>query len=289
MMISEIKVGDRVGRWVVLCEQNSAPRSSRKWLCRCDCGTERAVLERNLRYGTSLSCGCLRKVRHQNEAVSSEVRAERADRTQGKKKRYSDISGQRFGHLVALCPSREHDKSGFLVWRCRCDCGTEVNVSYNSLLYGNQVSCGCQKKEHDRKLNTYLTHVAGTSVDMLKSTKIPKDNTTGYKGVYLVRGKYLAKIVFQKKQYVLGIYERIEDAAEARKEAEEILFVGVAAHYEKWKARAALDPNWARANPVQVIVSQADGQLKTLLLPDLSANESSAKEYRCKRSTTTRG
>ena len=114
---------------------------------------------------------------------------------------------------------------------------------------------------------------------MLKSTKIPKDNTTGYKGVYLVRGKYLAKIVFQKKQYVLGMYERIEDAAQARKDAEDVLFVGVAAHYEKWKARAQLDPNWAKENPIQVIVSQTDGHLKTLLLPNLSSNEVTAKEY----------
>lgn len=260
MMIPMIKVGDRVGRWEVLSEQKGASLSNKKWLCRCDCGTERAVLERNLRYSTSLSCGCMRRVRHEKGPESK------------KNYRYSDISGQRFGRLTALCPSGSHDKSGFVIWHCRCDCGTETDVSYNSLVYGNQVSCGCQKKEHDQKLNTYLTHVAGTSVEMLKSKKIPKDNTTGYKGVYLVRGKYLAKIVFQKKQYVLGIFDRIDDAAEARKEAEEILFAGVAAHYEKWKAYADLDPDWAKENPVQVIVNQTNGKLHAVLLPDLTTN-----------------
>lgn len=29
------------------------------WLCRCDCGTERAVYSAGLRDGTSKSCGCL--------------------------------------------------------------------------------------------------------------------------------------------------------------------------------------------------------------------------------------
>ena len=72
-------------------------------------------------------------------------------------------------------------------------------------------------------------------MDALKSKKVPTDNTTGYKGVYLIRGKYVAKIVFQKKQYFLGTYENIEDAAEARREAEEVLFDGSAKHYRKQK------------------------------------------------------
>ena len=72
-------------------------------------------------------------------------------------------------------------------------------------------------------------------MDALKSRKVPTDNTTGYKGVYLIRGKYVAKIVFQKKQYFLGTYENIEDAAEARREAEVVLFDGFAKHYRKQK------------------------------------------------------
>ena len=69
--------------------------------------------------------------------------------------------------------------------------------------------------------------MAGTSVDILKSKKVPTDNITGYKGVYLIRGKYVAKIVFQKKQYFLGTYENIEEAAEARREAEEVCSMGL--------------------------------------------------------------
>lgn len=69
-------------------------------------------------------------------------------------------------------------------------------------------SCGCQKKEHDKSLQSFLTHVAGTSVDALKSKKVPTDNTTGYKGVYLIRGKYVAKIVFQKTVIMTACYFR---------------------------------------------------------------------------------
>ena len=95
--------------------------------------------------------------------------------------------------------------------------------------YDSPPRCGCRKKEHDQELGTLLTHVGGTSLEMIQSQKLPRDNTTGYKGVYLVRGKYLAKIVFQKKQYFLGTYDSIEEAAAARKSAEALLFGETAA------------------------------------------------------------
>lgn len=58
-----------------------------------------------------------------------------------------------------------------------------------------------------------LTHVAGTSIDYLRSRKMPRNSSTCVKGVYLIKGKYHAKIVFQKKQYWLGSFSSLEDAA----------------------------------------------------------------------------
>lgn len=305
--------GAKVGRWTLLYE---LPREGkiRKWRCRCDCGTERDVRDRNLRYGASLSCGCARN----DAAVSANAhhlegmkfgeltvleKAEAPNQrgvhwrcrcscgtecvisgtmlVNGRKTRcssnlhqkryaFSDVTGQRFGSLVALAPAGYNDKRGSVVWRCRCDCGNEVDVSYNNLQYSNQKSCGCQKKEHEQKLQTFLTHVAGTSIDMLKSKKIPTDNTSGYRGVYLIRGKYVAKIVFQKKQYFLGTYDCIEEAAAARAEAEKLLFDGVADHYRKWKHRAEADPEWAQENPVHVSVERKDGEIQVVFLPDIS-------------------
>lgn len=103
-------------------------------------------------------------------------------------------------------------------------------------------------------------------MDMLRSKKIPSDNTTGYKGVYFVRGKYMAKSVFQKKQYFLGTYDNIGDAAQARQEAGEVLFDG---HYERWKRRAEEDPKWAEENPISVREDHRDKKLQVTLLPEL--------------------
>ena len=108
-------------------------------------------------------------------------------------------------------------------------------------------------------------------MDILKSKKVPTDNISGYKGVYFIRGKYVAKIVFQKKAYYLGAYDKIEEAADARKQAEAILFDGVAKHYALWKSIAERNPVWAEANPLQVSVLQnEDKGISVTFLPELS-------------------
>ena len=142
------------------------------------------------------------------------IATDRAKRSNYKK---SDIAGQRFGRLIAVCPTDMRDNHGSVVWHCCCDCGNEIDVPYNSLVYCHMKSCGCQKREHETNLGRFLGHTNGTAVAMLKSTKTFSNNTTGYRGVYFVNGKYLAKIVFQKKQYHLGKYDTAEEAAEVRK------------------------------------------------------------------------
>jgi len=165
-----------------------------------------------------------------------------------------DITGQKFNRLVALYDTGERARNRSVIWMCRCECGNEIAVAYSDLLYSNMRSCGCKKKEYAEKLPDMLTHVSGTSIDMLKSKKVPKNNTTGVKGVYLIRGKYVAKIVFQKKAYYLGTYEKFEDAVQARKIAEEGINGSVIAYYNNWKVKAEEDKEWAANNPIEIKV-----------------------------------
>lgn len=57
--------GQKFGRWTVL--ERAEPKYNKKgcaegrWKCRCDCGTERIVLQASLVRGRSQSCGCLNK------------------------------------------------------------------------------------------------------------------------------------------------------------------------------------------------------------------------------------
>jgi len=223
-----------------------------RWLCRCSCGNTCEVLATLLVNGRKTHCGCKTE----------------------KQYHFADVTGQRFNRLTALYPTENRNAQGGVIWHCRCDCGNEVDVPYNELAYTNRQSCGCQKKQHDEMLPGFLTHVDGTSVDHLKSRKLPVSNTTGVKGVYRIRGKYVAKIVFQQKQYYLGAYATIEAAAEARKEADEVLAAGTVKHYERWKQRAERDPEWAAENPIRISVEQlASGRLSVLFLPQMDERD----------------
>lgn len=76
-----------------------------------------------------------------------------------------DITGQRFGRLVAIsCGERVR---GRFAWKCQCDCGNTTNVVTAELINGNTKSCGCyatdcksQRKRthgrsHSRLYNVY--------------------------------------------------------------------------------------------------------------------------------------
>lgn len=305
----------RYGSWTAMEDIQKTPKGEIKRLCRCDCGTERYVLERALRSGASKSCGCLRKKRSR-EALAYDLSGktfgdltvlgpgEKRERgglrwkcrcscgrsyetsstllVTGKRTHcggpdhqknyaYSDITGKKFHSLTALYPLKERDPKGSVIWHCRCDCGKETDISYNTLMYTAVKSCGCRKKAHDQKLGSFLTHVGGTSIDILKSEKVPANNTTGAKGVYFIKGRYVAKIVFQKKQYFLGAFDTFAEAAAVRAEAENVIQETVVGHYEAWKARADREPEWALANPVRYQMEKTeDHQLRVTCLPPLT-------------------
>jgi len=64
-----------------------------------------------------------------------------------------DLTGQRFGRLVALYPTGER-RNSYIVWHCRCDCGNEVDVITSSLTTGHTNSCGCYSRECTIKRST---------------------------------------------------------------------------------------------------------------------------------------
>lgn len=49
----------KVGRLTLL--ELRQEGKTKKWLCRCDCGNTRLILEQSLRARRTNSCGCIRK------------------------------------------------------------------------------------------------------------------------------------------------------------------------------------------------------------------------------------
>lgn len=65
-----------------------------------------------------------------------------------------DLTGQKFGRLTVIerAPDSFTPKGlRVVMWRCRCDCGNEKNVSSACLRNKTTKSCGCHKREKQSK------------------------------------------------------------------------------------------------------------------------------------------
>jgi len=139
-----------------------------------------------------------------------------------------NLKGKHFGKLTVLYSTGEI-RNGSRVWHCRCECGNEIDVTARNLNRGAK-SCGCLRHRppalsHSIKNNLHL--VDGTCVEnLIASQKRPIENKSGVRGVYPTKDgrSYVATLEFKGKKHYLGRYRRLEDAAEARHEAEEIYF-----------------------------------------------------------------
>lgn len=56
-------------------------------------------------------------------------------------RKMKDITGMRFGSLVAINSTEQRDKNNHICWLCKCDCGEERIVSVRNLITGFTKSC----------------------------------------------------------------------------------------------------------------------------------------------------
>lgn len=117
------RTGQRYGHWTVL--RRSARRQVGRaafWDCRCDCGTEAAVVGGNLASGISTNCGCQRE--------STTITLE---------------SGATFGAWTVLQRGARGRCGDQAMWLCRCQCGEERLVRSGALRRKQSLSCGCTR------------------------------------------------------------------------------------------------------------------------------------------------
>ena len=166
-----------------------------------------------------------------------------------------DLTGQRFGRLVAIRDSGERKSGQGVIWECKCDCGEISFVSRVSLRSGDTKSCGCLHKEVvSKKMKTKSCHektieakkgkdlVEGTSLSSL-TQKVNSKNTSGQKGVHWDKAtkRWISRIKFKGKHIYLGRYADKQDAINARLEGEEKYFKPI---LEKYKKEDAEELEW---------------------------------------------
>lgn len=200
---------------------------------------------------------------------SKEIKKKRKKRSAGGRK-LTDLTGRRFGRLVAEYPTEKRDHKGSVYWHCRCDCGGETEATEDGLVYGNNLSCGCLKRENQKKVSEQLHRVDGTCVEWLEKRKSRSDNTSGFRGVCRMKnGKYRAMIGFKGERFYLGTFDCMEKAVQARLEAESEIHDAFVKQYHTWKGKADADPEWGRKNPLifQVIKGEG-GSYRVITGPD---------------------
>lgn len=141
------------------------------------------------------------------------------------------------------------DKKNMPVVQCKClKCGNITKISLSKILSGESKQCSnCSRKNLKiGKEILSMSHIDNTCVLSIDGRrKINKNSTTKITGVsYLEKhGKYRAYINFQRKQYYLGLYEKIEDAINARNVAEQNIY----GNFLKWY-QDAYPEEWKRIN-----------------------------------------
>lgn len=190
-----IEPGQKMGYLRCIHQAEQSGFGGAVWLCRCGCGREIEVSEAMLISGVIRSCGC-------------------------KPGKAANLQGSRFGKLTALRPVPKRAADGSICWLCRCDCGNYALVSSNKLNTGHNASCGCVQNIPAQEAKTYID---GTCVEIMLSKTIAKNNTSGYRDVARKRDKWQAYINYGGQRRNLGTFETKEEAAEARRRADELV------------------------------------------------------------------
>ena len=207
--------GGKFGRLTVIEIANPMKNTGvKKWKCVCDCGNEFIAIGSSLKNGTTISCGC---------------------------SRINDLTGKRFGRLTVIKFSHVKVEGNgrpksFAYFLCKCDCGKECIKRGSRLSEGSVNSCGClaseRRSEHYKKQLSEWNKADckdGTRLNLIKEGVLYCTSKTGIRGVNFLniprtKKKYRADIKIQNKRYYLGCYDNINEAAKARKLAEEKYF-----------------------------------------------------------------
>lgn len=214
--MTEIKLGTRINNWLII-DQRDSGKSRKSWLCECVCGNKKVMPRcRLLGIGStraSKSCGC-KEYKHDG-LLKTEASKRIYNIWYEMNKRCSDPKADNFerygGSGVTVCDEWRNDFKAFYEW--------SKNNGYEDDLTIDRVD---SKKPY----NPENCRWADYYVQMQNRGKMG-NNTSGVNGVSFNKkiNKYSAYIRRNDIKKNLGSFETLEEAAKARKRADE--------HFEK--------------------------------------------------------
>lgn len=212
--------GQKFGRLVAIRPVERKNSNLTYWLCKCDCGNEKEVALGSLRRGLTTSCGCIRK--DSLSHIAKQRKSYNEYEIVGDVVRVKMVHSQ-----IMICDLDDWERLKDIKW----------SVGKHGYVIGRDTQNDCIVKFHQQVLGKYdglvIDHINRNKLDNRKcnlrlvtqtentwNKSIGKKNTSGVLGVYPHKNKWCASITYNHKKYFLGVYENIEDAEKARKEAE---------------------------------------------------------------------
>ena len=145
--------GRRFGKLLVLSLDTSIklkPGQHARWICQCDCGAICSKDSNQLQKSGD------------NAACSKSCQALIPPNTI-------------FGRLTVIRPLNKRtlpSSGGHVIYECRCECGTIVEVASSSLRLGRTVSCGCYRKE--KAAEAIAVDIRGKKYNYLTALELTK-------------------------------------------------------------------------------------------------------------------
>lgn len=135
-------IGQRRGKLVAIETLHVDTSGNRHILCQCDCGKTEDCFQWAFNNGKILICKDCKRI---------------------EKEKKINLKGQKFGKLLVVSDRlskdeltsriESHPKTNLklIYFKCLYDCGNEFIKSRDTLLRGTALSCGCAKRNEDRK------------------------------------------------------------------------------------------------------------------------------------------
>lgn len=221
----KIKNGDIYGFIKVLDSDNTSASRTKIWICQClKCGQTFKNSGQEIFRLQNVGCPeCAKK-------VNLALREKNAKKYIGMD--YEDL------HVIDFAGIKYYNKKNVPIMTCQCKCGNIVDIPLARLKAGQAKKCKqCSKKHLELGHKIIQTaSVDGTSIIGIDGRRQKnKNNTSGYTGVSwnTRQKKWRAYINFKRKQYCLGNYDNLDDAIQARKDAEKFIYGNFLKWYQK--------------------------------------------------------
>lgn len=180
--------GQRFGKLVALEPTEKRKNGLIVWKFRCDCGNIHEIPGAWARAGNSKSCGC-----EKNKGLV------KYNQEQSEKNKIE--IGTRFGKLIVIedLGLKEHvEGHNRRYYKCKCDCGNEIEVFGYCLKSGNTSSCGCTNSKGEEKI-----------IKILLDNDISFSHDKTINGIYEDTGKRLRFdfILYDKENNITRVIE----------------------------------------------------------------------------------